>query len=141
MTEDHSLIDKNREIVKPSNLVLGEELLHNHFDFGEPCITFDEIIDKIYNTEALTLKEKEMFVKGFFLGDGSSGIYRYKSGVKYCWHLNNLDFNIIEKLNRYCNEVWRDVNFKIYDIRESSHIYRISSGKKKMALEFDGFVY
>ena len=130
VTEDHSLLDQNREVIKPCDLIIGEELLHNHMNFGESKITFDEIINKIYNIEPTTLKEKEMFVKGFFLGDGSSGIYKYKSGVKYCWHLNNLNFNIIEKLQRYCKEIWNE-DFKIYDIRESSHVYRISSGRKK----------
>ena len=85
VTEDHSLLDKNREIMKPSDLIVGEELLHNYINFGESKITFDEIIDKIYNLEAETLKQKEMFVKGFSLGDGSSGIYKYKSTVKHCW--------------------------------------------------------
>ena len=80
-----------------------------------------------------------MFVKSFSLGDGSSGIYNYKSGKKYCWHLNNLDFNLIEKLQRYCKEIWDAIIFKIYDIRESSNIYRISSSTKKLALEFDKF--
>ena len=74
-------------------------------NFVDSKITFDEIIDKIYKIEAVTLREKETFVKGFFLGDGSSGIYKYKSGIKYCWHLNNLDFKIIEKLHRYCKEI------------------------------------
>ena len=134
VTEDHSLLNKNREVVKPCDLILGEELLHNYFELGEPYVTFDEIIDKIYNIEATTLKGKEMFVKGFFLGDGMSGVYNYSSGLKNCWTLNNLDFGIIEKLKRYADEVWNE-NFKIYDIRESSHVYRIASGKK-MALEF-----
>ena len=112
-------------------------------NFSEPKITFDAQIirfelNKIYNIEPTTIKEKEMFVKGFFLGDGSSGIYKYKSKIKYCWHLNNSDYNIIEKLQRYCKEIWNE-NFKIYDIRESSHIYRISSGTKKMAIEFNNF--
>ena len=82
VTEDHSLINKNREIIKPCNLEIGEELLHNYMEFGESQITFDEIINKIYNIESETLIEKEMFVKGFFLGDGSSGKYKYKSGKK-----------------------------------------------------------
>ena len=99
---------------------MGEEFLHNYMEFGESQITFDEIIDKIYNIEPETLTEKEMFVKGFFLGDGSCGIYKYKPGSKYCWHLNNSDFNIIEKLQRFCKDIWPDINFKIYDIRESS---------------------
>ena len=70
-------------------------------NINEPQITFDEIISKIYNIESETLREKEMFVKGFFLGDGSSGIYRYIK-IKYCWHLINLDFNLIQKLQRFC---------------------------------------
>ena len=73
------------------------------------------------------------------MGDGSSGIYKYKSRIKNCWHLNNSDFNLIEKLQRFCKDIWDDVNFKIYDFRERSNIYRISSQKKKLALEFDKF--
>ena len=137
VTEDHSLINRDREIIKPCDLKIGEELLHDFMNVREPQITFDEIIDKIYNIEPETLIEKEMFVKGFFLGDGSSGIYNYKSGKKYCWHLNNLDFNLIEKLQRFCTETWNVIDFKIYDIRESSNIYIISSNKKKLALELD----
>ena len=139
VTEDHSLINRKREIIKPCDLEIGEEVLHNYMEFGESQITFDEIISKIFNIEPETLKEKEMFLKGFFLGDVSSGIYNYKSGKKYCWHLNNLDFNLIEKLQRFCEDIWDDINFKIYDIRESSNIYRISSNKKKLAIEFDKF--
>ena len=65
-------------------------------NFNEPQITYDEMIDKIYNVEPETLKEAGMFVKGFSLGDGSIGIYRYNK-IKYCWFLNNLDFNLIQK--------------------------------------------
>ena len=60
-----------------------------------------------------------MFVKGFFLGHGNSGIYRYNK-IKYCWHLKNLDFNLIQKLQRFCEDIWNDVNFKIYVVRETS---------------------
>ena len=134
VTEDHSLINRNREIIKPCDLEIREELIHNYKEFGEPQITFDENINKIYNIEPETLRQKEMFVKGFFLGDGSSGIYKYKSGIKYCWHLKNLDFNLIQKLQRFCKDIWNDIYFKIYDIGESSNIYRISSNNKKTSL-------
>ena len=43
------------------------------------------------------------------------------------------------KNQRFCEDVWNDVNFKIYDIRETSHINRISSCSKKIALEFNNF--
>ena len=35
LTEDHNLLDKNREIIKPCDLKLGEELLPKHLKFGE----------------------------------------------------------------------------------------------------------
>ena len=82
VTEDHSLLNKNRKIMKPCDLKSGEELLNNYMEFGESQITFAQNFNKIYNIEAETLKEKELFVKGFFLGDDSSGIYNYKSAKK-----------------------------------------------------------
>ena len=76
VTEDHSLMGIDREMIKPCELEIGEDLLHKFMNSNEPQITFDEIINKTYNNEPETLKEREMFVKGFFLGDGSSGIYK-----------------------------------------------------------------
>ena len=80
-----------------------------------------------------------MFVKGFFIGDGSSGIYKNNSGIKYYCHIKILDFGLIQKLQRFCRNIWDDMNIKIYDIRETSNIYRISSSKIKLALELDEF--
>ena len=71
--------------------------------------------------------------------NGTSGIYKLKSGIKYSWNLNNKDFRIIERLQRYCSDVWEDINFKIMDVRESSHVYRVSACIKKMANEFEEF--
>ena len=119
------------------------KLVKNYYtiflEFGQPQITFDEINNKFYNIEPKTLKEKEMFIKGFFLGGGSSGLYKCTSGRKYCWHLNKLDFDLIEKLQRFCKKIWVDIDLKIYDIRENSNIYRISSNKKKLASKFENF--
>ena len=79
-----------------------------------------------------------MSVKWFFLGNGSSGIYDCKSRLKYCWHFkNDLDFTLIEKVNHYCQEIWIDVKFKIWDIRKSTLAYRIWSGTKRKSIEPD----
>ena len=64
VTEDHSSIDKNRE--KVFDLVLQEELLHNHLNFDEPKFTFNEINDEIYNTEPQVSKEKKCLLKDSF---------------------------------------------------------------------------
>ena len=66
VTEDHSLINKNREIIKPCDLEIGKEVLHNFMNFQEPQITFDEIINKIYNIEPETLRGKKCLLKVFF---------------------------------------------------------------------------
>ena len=49
--------------MKPCNLEIGEEILHNFMNFNEPQITYDEIINKTYNIEPETLRAKEMFSK------------------------------------------------------------------------------
>ena len=49
-----------REFNKPCDLIIGEDILHNEIDFGEPKITFNENIDKIYNIESQTLREKNV---------------------------------------------------------------------------------
>ena len=80
-----------------------EEILHNHLNFDEPKITFDEILDK-----------------------------------NYCWHLNILDFDLIEKSQKVCKDVWKDVTLRILDIRKSGHILRITSSRsEKMSTEID----
>ena len=66
----------------------------------------------MYITEPITLTEKQMFVKGFFLGVGSPRTNKLKPGVKYCRHLNNLDFNSIEKLQRFSKKVGNDTILK-----------------------------
>ena len=76
VTEDHSLIGIDRQIIRPCDLAVRDEKMHIFMIFQEPRITFDEIIDKIYNIEPESLRQKQMFVEGFFLGDGSSGIYK-----------------------------------------------------------------
>ena len=53
--------------------------------------------------------------------------------------MNNLDFNLIQKLQRFCKDNWNNINFKIYDVRETSQVYGISVGRKYLALEFDKF--
>ena len=44
---------------------MGEEILHNYIEFGEPKISF-ETIDKIHHIEPQTLRETERNVKSFF---------------------------------------------------------------------------
>ena len=80
-----------------------------------------------------------MFVKLFFLGDESSRICIYNSKVKVCWHSNNQDFNLIQKLRRFHKEIWIGIDFKRYDVRKSSYVFRLSVSRKNVALQFAKF--
>ena len=132
-------MDIDREIIEPCDFVMGEELLYNFMNFSEPQNTFDDIIDKICNNEPETLREKQMFLKLFFLGDESSGICNYNSKVIDCWHLNDQDFNLIQKLRKFHKEIWIGIDFKRYEVRKSSYVFKLSVSKKNIALQFAKF--
>ena len=61
--DDHSLTGRDRKIIKQCDLVMGEDLLHNFIGFGEPKISIDETIDKVYNIEPGTFKETKCLTK------------------------------------------------------------------------------
>ena len=115
---------------------MGDELIINFISFKEPKFIYDEIIDKIYNIEPEGLREKESFVKGFFLGDGSSEIFNYNSKIKHNWHLNKKDFDLIQKLQRFCKEIWKGIDFKIYDVGKSIFVYRLSVCRNKHSFRY-----
>ena len=80
-----------------------------------------------------------MFVKGFFSGDGSSRKYNYNSKAKNCWHWKNQDFNLSEKLHRFCKEIWNEIDFETYDVRKISYLYSLSVSRKNIAFDFANF--
>ena len=94
------------------------------------------IVDEIINEENWYQDDIIITQRGFKeFGDcvgiqvRTSGLYKYRSGRKYCWQLNNSDFKLIEKLQGYCKEIWKDTNFKKYDFRGSSQVYKMTDGK------------
>lgn len=176
VTEDHSLINENYEMVKPGELKIGDTLLHSFpTEFPEnkqtlvkmtktvektkKCNTCDiekDINDfyKLYNAkdgyvnrckecdyynklqhplrnimknfkyEDYILTEKEAEVWGFFMGDGSCGCYKCKSGIKNSWALNNQDLN---RLNHYKDilEEIEPITFEILNTLKSSGVYKL----------------
>jgi hypothetical protein len=139
VTEDHSLLRQNGQKIKPLDLKIGDELLHSRFFPRNPNLTFDDILYNIYENEPQTLEEKEYFLKGFFMGDGTSGIYHYIKGTKCSWSLSNQDLNLLKRFQKYCNEVYPHVNFKIYDTMKSSSVYKLNAGCKFMAEKYEEF--
>jgi hypothetical protein len=133
VTEDHSLLDENKKIVRPTDTIIGMKLLHaypehsdisNNVSNNKKKITLDVILDYIKNIHLKNISEKRAFIYGFFYGDGSCGHYHCPSGKKHSWCLNqqNMEFCIV--LKSLCEEVY-ECKFKIVDTLKSSGVYKI----------------
>jgi DNA polymerase delta subunit 1 len=111
VTEDHSLLSPDIELLKPVDVQVGHKLLHSFPDVQTPTTT--------------TIHE-EAFVLGMFVGDGSCGIYDCPSGRKATWAINNSDIRLLEKCRLYCQTVHPEYKFVIMKTLESSRVYKLS---------------
>ena len=120
VTEDHSLLLKNKYMVKPSEVGLGQELLHGNTR------------DAFETTARMTdITREEAKVMGFFFGDGSCGTYNCPSGLKRTWGLNNSNMDYLLEIQKLC-----PFETKIYDTLESSGVYKLCAiGDVKSVVE------
>lgn len=107
VTSDHSLIRNNGEIVKPSELKIGDKLLFSKFKF-------------IVNEEE-SISEDMAYVMGLFAADGSCGRYETRGGTKYQWKINSNDRSLLEKVSKMLYK--EGIATNIYDCMESSNVY------------------
>lgn len=131
VTDDHSLLKPNGDIISPKNVNLETELLHN-----------DLPVDTKVLWEKITVGKAVIY--GFFFGDGSCGYYNCNSGNKYSWALNNKDSTIIEKYLKLCKEEYPEFNWKVYDTINSSGVNKVCpTGKliRKFVIEFRSKFY
>ena len=118
VTEDHSLLLKNKNMIKPTEISIGTELLH-----GNSVEAIHE-----YNT-GVSINEAK--VMGFFFGDGSCGAYTTPSGIKRTWALNNSNMDYLVEMQKLC-----PFDTTIYDTIESSGVYKLSAtGNVKPVVE------
>ena len=133
VTEDHSLIKDDNEIITPMDLTLKTSLLCNdsYKTNCNPLMKADFL-----KLKPKTLKEKKAFIEGFFLADGTSGKYN----TNYSWNLSNQDLDLLQECLEYCKELY-PTDFKIIDCMRSSRVYRIvpKGNIKIMAQMFDKY--
>lgn len=107
VTEDHSLLLENKEMIKPCEVSVGTKLLHGNsmdaFDGKDSGVTVDEAK-----------------VMGFFFGDGSCGTYNTTNGVKRTWALNNSNMSYLLEMKKLC-----PFDTSIYDTIKSSGVYKL----------------
>ena len=106
VTEDHSLLSPDLELVKPKDVSIGQRLLHS---FPDPVFTD-------------VCSYEEAFILGMFVGDGSCGVY----GPKATWAINNKDLDLLQRCKGYLEQIHTDHKFVIMDTLESSGVYKLA---------------
>ena len=114
VTDEHSLIDGNHEIVDAKSIKIGDELLHCDL----PRATG-------FNGDITPNKARIM---GMFMGDGSGGCYKCPSGDKASWAINNSDYKMLEEYKVLCEEEYAHLTWKILPTLESSGVYKLVPG-------------
>ena len=121
VTEDHSLLNENKEILKPTECKIGTNLLTSY--------------SKEFNSSIKSISKDRAFIYGFFYGDGSAGRYECKSGLKYSFALNNTDMNVLENLKILMKKEYPNNDPIIYDTLTSSGVYKLSVNNPKSFVE------
>lgn len=117
VTEDHSLLNESKEILKPTECKIGTSLLTSY------CNEFNE--------NPNTISKDRAFIYGFFYGDGSASRYECKSGLSYNWYLNNPDLNVVIKLKGLLEKEYPDSDPIICD----TGVYKLSVNNQKSFVE------
>jgi hypothetical protein len=102
ITEDHSLLDENKQLLKPIECNENTKLLQSYPSFVDhnKLYNFEEIVDKIYNynIDEKTDNELEAYIFGFFFGDGSC--------ERFSWTLNNKDLLLLMTLKEILERLY-----------------------------------
>jgi hypothetical protein len=121
VTEDHSLINENKEFIKPKECNLNTKLLCSYpSEFNETC---------------KTISKDRAFIYGFFYGDGSCDRYECPSGLKYSWALNNADMDVLNNLKNLLQKEYPDNTPVIYNTIESSGVYKLTMNNPKFLID------
>ncbi|WP_420887988.1 DNA-directed DNA polymerase I [Candidatus Nitrosotenuis cloacae] len=124
-TEDHSLVINGKE-TKPSDLRVGDRINIIPFE-AESKIKVHADLGWLF---------------GFFIAEGTSGVYEYGKRIKYSWRMVNQDRQLLQKAQRIMRE---NLGFdtSIIDIRKSSATYGlIPRGDHKLIVDyFRAFCY
>ena len=142
VTEDHSLLNSNKEIIKTSDVNLNTELLQNYPLFDKKNNYNLNTILNIMNNNIENIKLQKYFLYGFFFGDGSCGKYNTKYGLKYTWALNNQNKQLLENFQIYIKNNY-NLETKILETMESSNVYKLVPLKniKDITMEYRQLFY
>lgn len=96
VTSDHSLMDSNQNIIKPSDCSIGMSLLHS-----EPQI--------IINKNKYNISDKQAYLYGKFMRRG----HIYEHGGDYIWQIRCQSIETLQICKNYVSEI-ENIDFTIY---------------------------
>jgi DNA polymerase elongation subunit (family B) len=111
VTDDHSLLNPDGTEVSSKDLKVGDSLLHAEYPVQTELIMGCAITARI---------------AGFFVGDGSCGVYDCPSGKKSSWALNNANLDLLETYKKMCEQVYPEFGWIINPTLVSSGVYKLT---------------
>jgi len=111
VTEDHSLLSLDVELLKPADVVVGQRLLHSF---------------PVLDTNVLDVSAEKLFLLGMFVGDGSCGTYESATGRKNFWAINNQDLDLLATCKVHLEREYPNYTFRIIDTMNSSGFYELA---------------
>ena len=125
-TKDHSLLSPDGTQVTPSELNIGDSLMHFSYPLPQdtPAIPlYDTISDKIIADHVLHSRAEEIaFVHGLFFAEGTCGTWDSLGNAKSSWIIYNQDLHLLERAH---DILIRDGMFSISPYYESGEIYHL----------------
>ena len=136
VTDDHSLLNSNGEIVSPKNIKIGDELLHSFPLFSNKGNNIDNI-DSINNIDinanyvfynGISLNEEIAEFLGMFMSNGLCGYYKNTDRPNFV--INNPSNEIIEKYEAIGNKYFSDFNWIKLKTLETDTFYKLLISNK-----------
>lgn len=121
VTEDHSLIKDNGQIIAPKDLKVNDVLLHQDLP---TCI------DPKWKEKYPTLGESAAAALGLFYAEGSCGVYDCPSGAKASWAINNQDHELLNYAAKALYKFESTCDFVIDPCMESSGVDKLTIRSK-----------
>ena len=136
-TTDHSLLLESGIEISPSEVEIGDKLLHK-----EVPLPNDSLTEPVYRTiskETIQLHKLKgewkykntiisselAFVWGLFFAEGTTGSYGDISNTKTSWNICNQDLKLLQRAQKILNKEELELTFKIRDYRKSASVYHL----------------
>lgn len=113
VTEDHSLLDENKNMVTPNEISIGVNLLHHDLPASSRVLT-------------TSISEDEAWVIGLFVAEGNCDVYQCPSGVNASWCIDNQNLQYLNKAKQILERVEPQIGWRILDQMHSNSVYRLS---------------